>query len=247
MISSFYGTKIKTSSVFSDKGNRVVVSHIKADPLTVTQIKSAKKDGYWSIQCAVSTKSNKSLNKPQKIHLKGAKLSECPGFLREIKLPEEPKLKVGDQVNISEVFSPGDKVKVTGVTKGRGFAGVIKRWGFHGGPRTHGQSDRERSPGSIGQRTDPGRVWKGKKMPGHYGTDTQTIRGLQVISINKDDNQLLVTGTIPGHIKALVKITKTGQVKRKILLTGSATSATKKVATAPAASSEPTKAKSAKK
>lgn len=208
MISSFYGTKIKTSSAFDQKGNRLVVTLIKVDPMTVTQVKTLDKDGYWSVQCAISAKSNKSLSKPQKNHLKGAKLKKAPKFLREVLLKQEPKLKVGDLIKISDILSPSDQVKVTGITKGRGFAGVIKRWGFHGGPRTHGQSDRERAIGSIGQRTDPGRVWKGKKMPGHYGTDTKTTRGLKVVNIDESTNQLMVTGTVPGHTKALVKITK---------------------------------------
>ncbi len=218
MLSTFFGTKIKTSSAFDDKGNRLVVSLIKVDPMTVTQIKSEDKDGYWSVQCAVSNKSHKSLSKPLKSHLKGAKLDKAPRFLREIKLSKEPELKLGEKILVSDVFTKGDQVKVTGVTKGRGFAGVIKRWGFHGGPRTHGQSDRERAIGSIGQRTDPGRVWKGKKMPGHYGTDTQTVRGLKVLDINEKTQQLMISGTVPGHIKSLLKITKTGTSKKPVAL-----------------------------
>lgn len=218
MLTYFYGTKLKTSSAFDTKGRKLVVTHIKVDPLTVTQIKSVKKDGYWSVQCAIGTKSNKSLSKPQKLHLKGAKLDKAPLYLREIRLKEEPKLKVGEKFLITDVFSLNDQIKVTGTTKGRGFAGVIKRWGFHGGPRTHGQSDRERSPGSIGQRTDPGRVWKGKKMPGHYGTDTKTVRGLQVIALDEANHKLIVTGTVAGHRNSLIKITKIGKAKKPIKL-----------------------------
>ena len=218
MFNLFYGTKLTTSSVFDSNGRKLAVTHIKVDPLTITQIKTDKKDGYWSIQSAIGTKSNKSLTKPIKSHLKGAKLSKAPRFLREIKLTEEPKLKVSDQIKVTDVFTLNDQVKVTGISKGRGFAGVIKRWGFHGGPRTHGQSDRERSIGSIGQRSDPGRVWKGKKMPGHFGTDTKTVRGLQVIAIDEAKNLLTVTGTVPGHRNSLLKITKTGTSKKPVQL-----------------------------
>ncbi len=246
---SFYGTKLTTTSAYDQKGNRLAVTLVKVKPLIVTQVKTESKDGYWSIQCAILTKSSKSLSKPLKNHLKKALPNKAPLFLREIKLSKEPKLKPGEKILVTDVISVGDQVKVTGTTKGRGFAGVIKRWGFHGGPRTHGQSDRERAIGSIGQRTDPGRVWKGKKMPGHFGTDTKTVRGLEVIAIDKEKNQLIVTGTAPGHRNSLLIITKTGVAKKPILLKdrGSATSATLRVATAPAASSEPIKKSPVKK
>jgi len=215
MISSFFGLKLDTAQIFNDKGNRLVVTNIKAEPLTITQIKNNNKDGYWAIQTAIGFKPKKSLTKPLKIHLKGAKLKQAPLHLREIRLNKKPDLKVGDQLTIDKIFKINDQIKVTGLSKGRGFAGVIKRWGFHGGPRTHGQSDRERSPGSIGQRSDPGRVWKGKKMPGHYGHATKTVSGLKVINIDKDKNILQVFGTVPGSRKTLLKITVTKKAKKK--------------------------------
>jgi len=218
MASVFFGTKIDTSQAFDDKGNRLVVTHIKAEPLTVIQVKTDKQDGYWSLQCAVGHKSNKSLTQPQKKHLQGAKLSQAPRFLREIKLKQASQLKPGDQIKITDVFQPGDQIKVTGVSKGRGFAGVIKRWGFAGGPRSHGQSDRQRAPGSIGQRTDPGRVWKGKKMPGHFGVATKTISSLQVLTIDEAKHFLTITGTVPGSRHSLLKLTKTGQAKKPVKL-----------------------------
>jgi len=211
MLNTFFGTKLDSHSAFDQKGNRLVVTSIKVDPLTVTQVKSADKDGYWSVQCAIGTKSNKSLTQPLKLHLKGAKLDKAPRFLREIRVLKEPKLKPGDQIKVADIFSLSDQVKVTGLTKGKGFTGVIKRWGFAGGPRTHGQSDRRRAPGSIGQGTDPGRVWKGKKMPGHSGASTKTIRGLQIIKLDDKTNTLMVTGTVPGHRNTLITITKTSQ------------------------------------
>ncbi len=162
---TFFGIKLDTAQTFDDKGNRVVLTNIKAQPLTVTQLKNLDKDGYWAIKVAINAK-------------KGAKSKQAPLYLREIRLNEKPSFKTGDKITLDQIFKTGDQVKVTGLSKGRGFAGVIKRWGFHGGPRTHGQSDRERAPGSIGQRTDPGRVWKGNKMPGHFVYETKTTSGL---------------------------------------------------------------------
>ena len=215
MISSFFGLKLDTAQIFNDQGNRLLVTNIKTEPLTITQIKNHHKDGYWAIQTAIGSKSKKSLTKPIKKHLKGAKLKQAPLHLREIRLNKKPDFKINDQLTIDKIFKINDQVKVTGLSKGRGFAGVIKRWGFHGGPRTHGQSDRERAPGSIGQRSDPGRVWKGKKMPGHYGHATKTVSGLKVINIDKDKNILQVSGTVPGSRKTLLKITVTKKAKKK--------------------------------
>ena len=206
MFNTFFGTKLNTVQAFNNKGNRLVVTNIKVDPAIVTQLKSQEKDGYWALQLAFGQKSTKKITKPIKFHLKGAKLSRTPLFLREIKRDAQPTIKVGDQVKISDIFKTGDKIKVTGLSKGRGFAGVMKRWGFAGGPRTHGQSDRQRSPGSIGQRTDPGRVWKGKKMPGHYGYKNKTIIGLRIFNIDEDKNILQVSGTVPGSRNSLLKI-----------------------------------------
>ncbi|MEA3355417.1 MAG: 50S ribosomal protein L3 [Patescibacteria group bacterium] len=218
MINTFFATKLKTAQTFDDKGNRLVITKIMANPLTVTQIKSFKKDGYWSVQCAFGKKSKKSLSKALLKHLKKAKLKTPPKFIREIKVLEKPTLKVGDQIKVSDTLKPDDKVKISGTSKGRGFAGVMKRWGFAGGPRTHGQSDRPRSIGSIGPGTDPGRVWKGKKMPGRFGTDTVTVKNLQVLEVNHQTNILTIKGTVPGHTKSLLKITKYGNSKNPIKL-----------------------------
>jgi large subunit ribosomal protein L3 len=118
----------------------------------------------------------------------------------------EPELKVGDEINPESAFDIGDKVTVTGISKGKGFQGVVKRWGFHGGPRTHGQSDRLRAPGSIGAGTDPGRVWKGKKMGGRMGGDTVTLKGIEVLDIK--DNLLVLSGPMPGVKGGLITIYK---------------------------------------
>ncbi|MBI2010041.1 MAG: 50S ribosomal protein L3 [Candidatus Chisholmbacteria bacterium] len=126
--------------------------------------------------------------------------------------------KLGDAVSIDKVFSVGDQVNVTGLSRGRGFAGAMKRWGFRGGPKTHGQSDRARAVGSIGQGTSPGRVHKGKKMPGHFGNVTATVRNLIVLKIDETKNELWLKGQIPGTHQSLVKVKKIGHLKNTLAL-----------------------------
>lgn len=181
---TFFATKINSSASFTDKGRRQTVTLLKTEPLTVTQVKSRDKDGYWAVQ--VSVGKNK----------------------REIRESQEPTVKPGDQIKAADVLKSGDTIKVTGISKGRGFAGVVKRHGFHGGPKTHGQSDRHRAPGSIGMRTTPGRVWKGKRMAGHYGVDTVTIKNLQVINLDEATGVVTVSGTVPGSRNGLLTLTK---------------------------------------
>jgi len=188
MINSFYGFKQQQQQVFDKKGNRLVVTKIKALPLKVKRLKTEKKDGYYALQ----------------VEIKKAKKT----ILREVKLKKPAEIKIGAEIKLNQVFQPGDKLNIRGITKGKGFAGVMKRWGFKGGPRTHGQSDRQRAPGSIGQGTDPGRVWKGKKMPGHMGNKAKTIKNLKVFKIDEEKNELWITGVIPGGKRGLVKITK---------------------------------------
>jgi large subunit ribosomal protein L3 len=191
-IKTYFGFKKQQTQTFSDKGKRYVVTKIEAMPLIVKRIKKFKQDGYFAYQVAV--KKAKKQRKP---------------FLREIKFEKEPELKLNDQIKAEQVLKKDDKVKVTGITKGKGFAGAMKRWGFKGGPRTHGQSDRQRAPGSIGQGTDPGRVWKGKKMPGRMGGVTKTIKGLKIFKIDQENEEIWITGVVPGPKGSLIKITKT--------------------------------------
>lgn len=208
MLNAILGEKDKMSQAFV-AGTRVPVTVVRAGPCVVTHIKNEQKDGYWAVQLGIGQKKEKNLTKPMKGHLKGAiKKKTAPRFLAEVRLDKKPDLKVGDEVKVSDVFKEGDIVSVTGTSKGKGFAGVIKRWGFKGGPRTHGQSDRERAPGSIGQGTDPGRVWKGKKMPGRMGGETKTIRNLMVISVDEDINEIKVSGPVPGGPGSLLVIKK---------------------------------------
>ena len=189
MINSFFGYKLDQTQIFDDKGKRLVVTKITTQPMEVIRIKNPTKDGYGAVIVNIKNSFKKKT-------------------LREIKITNIEEFKIGDKLTIDQVFKEGDKVMVSGITKGKGFAGVIKRWGFSGGPRTHGQSDRLRAPGSIGQGTDPGRVWKGKKMGGRMGGKGKTIKGLKIFKINKEESQLWVTGLVPGAKKGLLKISK---------------------------------------
>src|SRR3990167_7183943 len=208
MVKTFFATKLTSSQSFDEAGKRLTVTRLKAVPLTVTQVKSLEPDGYEAVQLAVGSKSIKSIKRPQAKKLKAANLINPPLWFREVRVDQASELKVGDQIKLNDVLAVGDWVKVSGTVKGRGFAGVVKRHGFHGGPKTHGQSDRHRAPGSIGMRTTPGRVWKGKRMAGHYGVDTVTIKNLQVINLDEANNLVTVSGTVPGSRNGLLTLTK---------------------------------------
>jgi len=183
----------------------VPVTRITVGPCVVTQIKKDEKDGYWAVQLGFGSKKLKNLNKPLQGHLKSViKDQKAPRYLREVKITKEPEYKVGDTILVSDIFKKGDVVSVTGVSKGKGFAGVVKRWHFAGGPKTHGQSDRQRAPGSIGQGTTPGRVLKGKHMAGRMGGDTVTVKNLHVVGIDQEKGEILLSGPIPGRSKGLV-------------------------------------------
>ena len=201
------------------EGDRVVVTKISLGPCFVTQIKKPAGDGYWAVQLGYGEKKIKNVTKPLQGHLKGAiDKNKAPRFLKEVIIDKEPDFKVGDKVQVSDIFSVGDKVRVTGVSKGKGFAGVVKRWGFAGGPKTHGQSDRPRSPGSIGQGTTPGRVHKGKKMAGRMGGKKVGVGGLHVTSVDKDKGEISVSGSVPGNSGALVIVKKVSSGKLEELV-----------------------------
>jgi len=215
MINTILGSKQETAQTFVE-GFRVPVTKITAGPCTVTQIKKMEPDGYWAVQLGFSTRKAKNTSKPLQGHFKTSnKEDKFPRYLREIRLDKEPEVKVGDQIKVSDIFAVGDIVAVSGVSKGKGFAGVVKRHHFKGGPRTHGQSDRERAPGSIGQTTTPGRVYKGKKMAGRMGGQRVTIKNLHVISVDPERGSLDVSGQIPGVPGSLliIKRIKKGSLK----------------------------------
>lgn len=187
---------------------RVPVTVVKMEPSVVAQIKTMKKDGYQAIQLATHfNRKPKNTSKQLRGKIKPQN-NKYPRFLREIRVDDEFQYKIGDLIKIEDVFAVGDKVKVTSVTKGKGFAGGIRRYGFHGGPKTHGQSDRHRAPGSIGQTTTPGRVYKGKRMAGRMGSDTKTVKNLKILSIDNEKNTINLNGPIPGVPGSLVTIIK---------------------------------------
>lgn len=197
-------------------GVRVPVTKIDVGNSVVTYIKNEEKDGYWAVQLGVGEKKLKNITKPMTGHMKnvikeGAKTA--PHFLREIKATEEPSEKVGDLIKVADVFAEGDSISVTGTSKGKGFAGGVKRWHFRGGSKTHGQSDRWRAPGSIGQGTTPGRVYKGKHMAGRMGSDQIKVKGLKIVTVDAEKNQITVSGPVPGTVGTLLVIERIGERK----------------------------------
>jgi large subunit ribosomal protein L3 len=198
-MNAILGSKIGQTQTFDDAGKRIPVTMIQAGPCWVTQITDKHVQmGFGTI---------KNISKAEIGHIKKAGLDKKLRFLRSFPTDEQD-LKVGTEVKVGEVLSVGDKVTITGVSKGKGFAGVVKRHGFMGGPRTHGQSDRERAPGSIGQTTTPGRVYRGKRMAGRMGNDQVTLRKLRVVAVDSDKNLLTLKGLVPGGVNGLLLITK---------------------------------------
>ena len=211
MLNTILGFKQKMGAVYV-KDRRFPVTWIKVGPCVVTNVKNIEKDGYIAVQLGAGSKKSKSLTKPLQNHLKNViKDKEAPRYLKEIRVESDTELKVGDLIKVGDVLKSGDVVAITGISKGKGFAGVVKRWGFHGGPKTHGQSDRERAPGSIGQRTTPGRVYKGKKMGGRMGSDQVTLKNLSVIDVDEKENTIAVVGAVPGIFGGLLFIKKIGE------------------------------------
>ncbi len=206
------GKKLEQSQRFNEKGQRLPVTVIEAGPCNVVQIKTREKDGYTALQVGFGIRPEKNTTKPEIGHIKKAGINKFPRFLREIKVNEGKisSFKVGDVITVEKIFTVGDTVDIVGTSRGKGFTGVVKRHHFKGGPRTHGQSDRERAPGSIGQTTTPGRVYKGKRMAGRSGSNRVTVKNLKVVEINKETNRLIVSGVIPGTKNGFVTISKTG-------------------------------------
>ena len=207
MLNGLIAKKIEMSQVFKEDGTLAPVTVLEVGPCVVTQVKNEAKEGYISLQLGFGHQKPKKLKKSLWGHLKN--IRSKPVTLREFRIVKiEEGLTVGKELQVTDVFAVGNKVQVMGVSKGKGFAGVVKRHGFHGGPKTHGQSDRHRAPGSIGGRTDPGRVYRGKKMSGHMGHERITVKGLEVIAIDKQNNQMKVKGAVPGYRGSILTITK---------------------------------------
>ena len=196
------------TQVFTEAGKCLPVTVIEAGPCKVVQVKSISTDGYNAVQ--VGFGQAKKLKAAQKGHLKDQGQFK---YLREFRLETVAEAKIGDVIDVTK-FKQGDIVDVTGVSKGKGFAGVVKRHHFRGGPKTHGQSDRNRAPGAIGSTTTPGRVWKNLRMAGHMGDEQVTQRNLPVHQADAAKNIILVEGAIPGAKNSLVIIRKSNKTKK---------------------------------
>ncbi len=207
MIQAIIGKKIGMTQVFTEDGKMKAVTAIQAGPCKVTQVKNVAKEGYNAVQLGFGDA--KKLNSAEKGHLK--ELGNFK-FLREFRIDDISGIEVGQQIDAS-VFKTTDLVNVTGISKGKGFAGVVKRHHFAGGPKTHGQSDRHRAPGSIGSTTSPGRVWKGLRMAGRMGGERVTAQRPEVFRADPARNLLLVRGAVPGAKKGLLLIEKSVRSK----------------------------------
>lgn len=217
MLNTILGQKQSQTQKFLEDGTRIPVTEVFISGNTVVAIKNKEKNGYWAMQLGFGIK--KHANKAILGHIRGANLKTAPQYLKEVRVEKsdvESLPKIGDTLNASNIFKPGDIIDVTGVSKGKGFAGVVKRYHFKGGPRTHGQSDRERAPGSIGQSTTPGRVYKGKRMAGKMGDERATVKNLKIMDVT--DDKILIKGLIPGSINNLVIIKRVGESKKFVSL-----------------------------
>jgi large subunit ribosomal protein L3 len=197
------GIKVGMTQVFDETGAAIPVTVIEAGPCYVTQVKRADRDGYDAVQLGFESCEQRKLNLPERGHLR--RVDRNLRVLREFRTSDPDEYSVGDVIQ-ADVFGKGQRVDVVGTSKGRGFAGVIKRYGFHRQPKTHGMTDRVRAPGAIGACTWPGRVWKGKKMPGHMGNARKTVQNLLVVDADPERNLLLIRGGVPGPNGGLVLV-----------------------------------------
>lgn len=204
MIKGIVGEKIGMTQIYNDSGRTIPVTVVKAGPCKVVQIKTAEKDGYEAVQLGFDKIKEKKVTKPLLGHFKKAQV-QPHRYLMEIRMSIQG-LTVGQDIHL-DIFEKGEKVDITGISKGKGFAGVMKRHGYHGGPGSHG-SMFNRAPGSIGSSSYPSRVWKGKGMPGHLGSKRVTLKGLEVVDIKKEQNILLIKGAIPGATGGFLIISK---------------------------------------
>ena len=200
------GRKVGVTQVFQDDGTMVAVSVLAIEPNTVTRLRTTDRDGYTAVQ--LGTNEAKKLTKPEAGQLKDLpKAARSLATIREFRVESVDDYELGQTIALGDVFAPGDLVDVTGVSKGKGFAGQIKRHNFKRGPKTHG-SDHHREPGSIGPGTTPGRVYKGLRMAGHMGDQQATIKKVRVVRADTDRNLLLVKGSLPGARGSLILVKK---------------------------------------
>lgn len=202
MVDGIIGRKLGMTQMYRENGVREAVTAIEAGPCRVTQVKTDAKEGYNAVQLGFGPAKN----------LKSAEKGHCKGLgdfrhLREFRVDDTAGTNIGDTIDV-KLFNPGDQIDVTGISKGKGFAGVVKRHHFKGGPKTHGQTDRHRHPGAIGSTTSPGRIWKGLRMAGHMGNSQVTVQRLEVLRTDPERNILLVKGAVPGATNGLLLIRK---------------------------------------
>jgi large subunit ribosomal protein L3 len=207
------GKKVGMTQLFDQSGAVIPVTIIEAGPCYVTQVKTIETDGYNAVQLGYDEVQERKLSKGERGHLQKAGTPTIRQ-LREIRYEDSPPLALGDVVK-ANIFQEGDLVDVSGVTKGRGFAGGVKRWSFSGGPKTHGQSDRHRTPGSRGSGTTPGRTYRGIKSPGHYGDERVTVQNLKIALVDAERNLIAVRGAIPGARGGLIFVRDAVKKKKK--------------------------------
>ena len=203
MKKAILGTKLGMTQIFAEDGKVIPVTVIKAGPCTVVQSKTVETDGYNSVVVGFGDVKEKSLNKPQKGIFAKANVANKK-YLREFRLEDTSALSVGDEIK-ADIFEAGEKIDVSGISKGKGFAGPMKRWGLHRGPMSHG-SGYHRGSGSMGACSDPGRVMKGKKLPGHMGVVKVTIQNLEIVKVDAENELILVKGAVPGNKGGLVTL-----------------------------------------
>lgn len=210
MIKGLLGRKVGMTQIFSEAGEVIPVTVLLVGPCVVTQVRTRDRDGYEAVQIGFEEVPTRKLTRPQRGHLREAGM--LARHVREFGAENSGEHSVGDILRV-DMFATGQRVDVSGNSKGRGFAGVVKRHGFRGGPKTHGQSDRLRAPGSIGGGTMPSKVWKGQKMAGRMGGKRVTVQNLEVIEVIPDRNLLLVRGAVPGPQNGLIHIRRAAKVK----------------------------------
>jgi large subunit ribosomal protein L3 len=202
------GKKIGMTRIFDQEGEAIPVTVIQAGPCPVIQVKTEDRDGYSAVQVGFGEKRKKLVTLPLLGHFDKAKV-EPKRILKEIRTDAAEEFKAGQELKV-DIFSVGDKVRVTGLSKGLGFQGGVRRHKFRGGPKTHGQSDRLRAPGSIGSSSYPSRVYKGQRMPGRMGRDKVTIKNLEVVGVDSERDLLLLKGAVPGKKNSYLTIRKKG-------------------------------------
>ena len=211
MKKAILATKVGMTQIFAENGELVPVTVLLAVPCVVTQVKTEETDGYNAVQVGFSDIREKLVNKPEKGHFDKAGVS-VKRYVREFRFENAAEYNVKDEIK-ADIFAVGDKVDATAITKGKGFQGAIKRYGQHRGPMKHG-SKFHRHQGSNGSATTPGRVFKGKGMPGHMGSVQRTIQNLEIVRVDAENNLLLVKGSVPGPKKSLITIKETVKVSR---------------------------------